>query len=244
MRKIAFCPADSNNSKYFGMLQNSLRKFHSEEELPLIRFDNETGDPDFFYKATPLLAKKLMDDGYDAVLKLDADSIITGKLDHIWEGDYDVAVVQNANPREFRAYPYQFMNIDPLKYYNCGFVVMKSKEFVEHWLNLCNSPLFISCQMREQDLLNILCLMNFKVKKLDESDKWHGLISKGYWNRIELKDGNLLLAKNDEWPQDSHKQIVAIHIAGGNNPAKMRLGPYFASVILHYLEDLTGVNLR
>ena len=43
-KRVAFCPADQNNEKFFQQLQTSLRKFHSEENLPLIRFDNTTND--------------------------------------------------------------------------------------------------------------------------------------------------------------------------------------------------------
>lgn len=237
MKVIAFCPCDDNNLKHFERLEKSLRKFHSKEELPLIRTQSN-GDPMYWYKATPFEGLELLK-SYDAVLKLDADTIITGDLMHVFEEDFDIAVVQNSNPREFQSYPYVFMNINPLDYVNCGLVVMKSKEFVAQWLNLCNSPIFPVCQMREQDLLNILLFSGYKVRYLDHSDKWHGLISKGYWPQVQVQGDNLILPKNDEWPVDSDKQIVAIHFAGGNDPNKGNYNILFSDEVVERLNWLT-----
>ena len=252
MRRIFYTIADVNNLKYFVKLKNSLAKFHLQEELRL--FDDlaiqNSQDPMFFYRATPILAKKLMDEGYDMVCKLDCDQIITGDLSHIWEGDFDVAVVQNSNPREMKTYPVAVWDIPPLDYLNCGFVVMKSKKFVEHWLSLCYSPHFDHYQMKEQDLLNILVYYgDYKVKFLDRSNKWHNLISKGYWSKIELRDigiidgkfrdFKLVLPKNDEWPQDEDKQIACLHWAGGNDPRKMEdINIKFKPEVAKWLNDL------
>ena len=134
MKRAYFTIADNNNLKYYEMMKNSLKKFTSD---PLILIDQEKiqqlGDPHFFYRATPIIAKALFKD-YDMLCKLDCDQIITGNLDHIWEEDYDVAVVRNSNPREDAKYQVRLMDIHPFSYVNCGFVVMKSKAFVEHWL--------------------------------------------------------------------------------------------------------------
>ena len=247
MKRAFFVPADNNNLKYANMLANSLKKFHPTEEIILFNEDQvkATGDPHFWYRATPALAKTLFDQGFDEVCKLDADTVITGNLDHIWEGDFDVAVVNNSNPREDKAYPVRLWNINPLAYVNCGFVVMKSKQFVDHWMGLCYSEHFQFYQFKEQDLLNIMVFYQsllvggqYKVKFLDKSDKWHGLISKGYWPQVELKDKDLVLPKNEEWPVDQDKKIVAIHWAGGNQPGKMNFKLHFKPEVVKYLEGL------
>ena len=201
--------------------------------------------------------------------KLDADTVITGNLDHIWEGEFDVAVVNNSNPREDKAYPVRLWNINPLAYVNCGFVVMKSKAFVDHWMGLCYSEHFNSYQFKEQDLLNIMVFYmsqlvsgQYKVRFLDKSDKWHGLISKGYWPNIEYKakwknnmnmsgakygtvkitqekvGDVLLLRKNEEWPKDEDKIIKVIHWAGGNQPGKMNFKLHFKPDVVKRLEEL------
>ena len=247
MKKAYFSIADQKNMVHFQKLQNSFKKFHPKEELLLVTEEQvkATGDPDFYYRATPFIAKQLMDKGYDAVCKIDADTIITGNLDHIWEDEYDVACVNNGNPRETKAYPVSVLDINPLAYVNCGFVVIKSKTFVEHWLGLCYSEHFPQYQMREQDFLNIMVYYMtvhfggpYTVKLLDMSSKWHGLISKGYWPSIELDGKKLILHKNDEWPIDEDKEIVAIHFAGGNDPQKGNYRTKFKPEVVKYLDRL------
>ena len=254
MKKCFFTIADANNMKYYEMLKNSLSKF---TDIPLILIDEakikQLGDPHFFYRATPIIAKALFKD-YDIVCKLDCDQIITGNLDHIWEGEFDVAVVKNSNPREDKVYPVRLLDIHPLSYINVGFVVMKSKLFVEHWLKLCMSEHFLNFQYREQDLLNLMVFFMgeafggpYKIRFLDDSDKWHGLISKGYWPQIELREGprgaspisdRLILPKNEEGPVDEDKEIGAIHWAGGNQAGKMNYRLHFQPAIVRKLDEL------
>jgi len=250
MKRAYFTIADKNNLKYYEMLKESLSKF-SDDKLILIDEDkvNQLGDPYFYYRATPIVAKGLLKK-YDAVCKLDADTIITGNIDHIWEGDYDVAVVKNSNPKEDARYPVRLMDIHPLSYVNCGFVVMKSKGFVENWLKLCMSDHFLNFQYREQDLLNIMVFYmsepfggQWKVRHLDDGNRWHGLISKGYWpnigiaNNPETGEKHLFLDKNDEWPKDDVKIISAIHWAGGN-VGKMNYRLHFKPKVVKYLDKL------
>jgi len=223
--RIAYTIADNNNLQYANMLENSLRKFHSEKELPFIVIGEDkikaTRDPKFFYRATPIIANDLLKE-YETVIKLDSDMIITGDISHVWEGDFDVATVQNGNPMESKAYPVGVWDITPGEYFNCGFVVMKSEKFVDHWAKLCFTRRFDNYQMREQDLLNIMCFYgDYKVRPLDIGEKWHGLVLKGYEPKVILKDDKLILPKGDEWPRDTDKEIVCWHVAGGNVPNKM-----------------------
>ena len=198
---------------------------------------------------TPIFAKELMQE-YETVVRLDSDMIITGDISHVWEGDFDVAVVQNASPREIVAQN-QMMgrsvsvwDVKALEeYVNCGFVVMKSEKFVDHWLSLC-TPDRQHYQFYEQDFLNILCFYgNYKIRFLDKekNNKWHGLASKGYWSEIIIKDKKLILPKNsgaehDMWPTDADKEIVCIHIAEGIRPGKFEgLETKFQPEVYKYL---------
>jgi len=246
MKKCVFIPSDSNNMKYAQMCINSLRKFHSQAELPVIIIDEakvkQLGDPHFWYRATPIIAKALFKD-YDVILKLDADIIITGNLDHIWEGDFDVAVVKNSNPREDKLYPIRLLDIHPFSYANCGFVVMKSKVFVDQWLGLCMSEHFNNFQYREQDLLNFMIFFmgtkfggQYKVRFLDDEDSFHGLASKSYWSNIKLVGNELVLPPTDGWP-DKEKKIKVIHWAGGN-VGKMKYRLHFQPNVCKRLDEL------
>ena len=226
----------------FDLLKNSFKKFHPNDDFILFSDDDikQTNDNMIFYRAAPYFARKLFDAGYTEVCKLDADTIVLGNLDHIWESDYDVAVVNNANPKEFKTYPVSVWDIDPLAYVNAGFVVMKSERFINHWLSLCYSPHFNNYQMKEQDLLNILVFYgDYKVKLLDASNKWHGLIARQYEPIAKLIDNKVILEKDENWPKDESKQIVAWTTAGGHNaPHKMKYNLFFNTEVSAYIDKL------
>ncbi len=249
IKVVAFTIADAKNMKFYEGLKNSLRKFHSEKELPLILIGPEQisayNDPHFFYRSSPLVAKELLKE-YDVVIKMDCDQIVMGDLSHLWdsEEEWDLGVVQNSNPREKEKYPVKVWNIDELSYVNAGLVVMKSKKFVEHWDYLCKSPHFGAYQMREQDLLNIIVFYGmYKVKFLDNSLKWHGLVSKGYEPIMELRDKEVWLPKNDEWPANEDKQVVCYHFSGGSgDEAKGNYRIRFPDKISKHIDWLISDN--
>lgn len=239
---ICFIPSDKNNLQFAKMCVNSLRKFHSEEELPLKVYDNTTGDPLFWYRSKPIIAKELIKE-YEIVIGMDADQLILGDLSETWQGNFDVAVVNNSNPMEFRTYPYQYRNIHNLSYVNNGFVVMKSEDFINEWYDMCFSALFNGAQMREQDMLNDLVHGNhYKVKRLDEGDSYFGLASKGYAPFMQLVDRKVMLPPNangeDKWP-DKMKQIKIYHWAGGVGAVdKMNYHIIFPEDIVRYIDTL------
>ena len=242
-KTIAFTIADNNNLKYYEMLKNSWNKFHPDIELKLYGEAEikSFSDPMFFYRATPIVGKQLLDEGYEIVIKIDADSIVTANLSHTWDSNFDVAVVQNSNPKEAKTYPVAVWDIPPMAYVNCGYVVMKSKGFVNHWLALCMSHHFNNYQMKEQDLLNILVFYGgYNVNFLDSGDTFHGLASKGYWQNIELQDKDLVLPQNMEWPQSGDKDIAIIHFAGGNDPAKGNYRTRFQDDVVKHLDWLVS----
>ena len=248
---LAFSIADQNNMKYFEKMEKSFHRFHPGIEIKLVSGDELekvlAQDPHFFYRATPAVAWNLFNNGdYDTIVKLDADQIITGDLSHTWEGEFDVAVVNNSNPKEFKKYPVTVWNIHPLSYVNCGYVVMKSPRFVQHWLGLCASPHFQHYQMREQDLLNIMCFYmgsNFggpyNVRFLDASQYAHGLVSKGYWLSFKKKKGQLIMPKNKEWNTED-KIVKIIHWAGGNQPDKMNFNLQFKPEVAKWLKKISS----
>ena len=203
-KKIFYTIADNNNLVHYEKLKNSLAKFHPDIELRLFGEDfvKSFGDPAFYYRATPILAMKLFNEGYDQVCKLDADQIILGKLDDIWEGDYDAACVLN-DP----TYPVGVWDIKP--YFNNGLIVLKNKEFVLHWFRLCHSEHFERYQMREQDLLNILAsdYMNYKIRNLDEGINIYGESAKPLWQTAELKGNDVMIGD---------RKLCVIHFGGGN----------------------------
>ena len=244
--KVAFVIATNNLDWQYKMFIASLRKFHSEEELPVIRVTEEQiknyNDPNFLYRGKPTIAKKLIQE-YELVIGFDCDQLITGDLSEIWkDAEYDVAVVNNSNPNEFKAYPYTFLTIHPFSYVNCGLVAMRSEAFINEWYDNCFSILYNGFQMREQDFLNLLVHGNhYKVKRLDEGDSFYSLASKGYWQYVTLTaNGELFLAKDSEgtWP-DKDKLIKVIHFAGGHeNIEKMNYRIRFQPEVIARLDEL------
>ena len=198
-------------------------------------FQTMGGTPHQMLYMTPWFAKYLFKQ-YETVVRLDSDMVITGDISSCWEGDFDVAVVQNGNPREVQAQiammgkPVGVLDVDPLHdYVNCGFVVMKNEAFVDNWIRLCTPERQRIFQFYEQDFLNIMVHYgNWKVKFLDKEDnhKWFGLIAKGYYAQARLKDNKLILpaksgTEQDTWPEDDFdREIVCIHFAGGSLPNK------------------------
>lgn len=82
MKPVFFTIADKNNMPYAVKMINSLRKFHDTEVRIITEEDiAKFKDKDFFYRATPIIANELFKEGYDVVIKLDADQIITGSLE-------------------------------------------------------------------------------------------------------------------------------------------------------------------
>lgn len=222
--RIAVVPADDNNLKHFDKLEKSLRKFHSEEELPLVRVNNPNPqDGNFWYRACPIVGKEFLRD-YETVIKLDADQIILAPINEVWEGNFDIGVVLN-DP----SYPIQVWDITHPKYYNAGLVVMKSKRFVDNWLKLCFSAHFNNYQYREQDLLTILCeYADYNVKQLD-GQKLYGEIAKPFWSQFEMRDGKVMIGD---------QQLCIYHAGGGNDPSKGNYRVKFKPEVVDYIEGL------
>lgn len=244
MKIISYTIADQKNKPYAEMMINSFHKFHPDIEVKVYD-EKDVGSKENFYRATPLFAKELIND-YDLVLKLDADQIITGDLSHAFELDYDVAGVINFSRSDIKTYgPVTTLDVPVDQYFNCGLVAMKSKKFVTHWWNLCTSYHFHHYQYKEQDLLNIMIHYgDYNIVCLDRYDPvydysaWHGLLSKGEWNRCELRGGKLILPKADDKYPERDKEIKIIHWAGGGLEQKMNYRAYFNEEVISYLDGL------
>ena len=247
-KRVFFTIADEKNMPLFQKMEKSFHHFHPTEEIKFVGQQELDvllkKDPQFFYRATPTIALNLFDQGYTEVIKIDADSLILGDLSHTWEGNFDIGVVNNGNPREMKKYPVTVLNIHPLSYLNCGYVVMKSRRFVEHWMALCASDHFMHYQMREQDLLNVMVFyMNtglngpYNVKFLDTGKYANGLITRGYEPQMILKDGEVILPKNEEWNQED-KYVKVFHYAGGNiNKGNYNL--IFKEEVAKFIDQIT-----
>ena len=100
--EIVFTIADERNLDYAKGLEASFKKFHPDKEFRIygpeqLKEIRHHEIPDFFYKATPFIAKDLIRE-YDLVVKIDADSVVTYELDNIFnDSSNDFAAVLNNN---------------------------------------------------------------------------------------------------------------------------------------------------
>lgn len=248
---IAFTIADKNNMKYADMMIKSLRKFHSEEELPLIVIGEEQlaqykADPNFFYRATPIIASKLIPE-YDMVLKLDCDQLVLGSLDQLLAfDDYDVGTVLNINRVDPKRYGLvQVQGVAANEYFNCGLVAMRSEIFVSHWLNLCQSKYFERFQYREQDILNILAHFgNYNTRCFDNYDNvnqyyaWHGLVAKGEGLNMVVRGDKIIVPRGKDNYPDRDVEVKLYHWAGGGNEAKMNYRIDFGEDVINRINEL------
>lgn len=252
---VIFTCYDEKNAPYAELFKKSLRKFHSEEELPLYEVKGEElqallkQDPMFFYRQKPIIAEKLIKE-YELVIGMDCDQLVLGKLNYLWETkDYDVATVINWNRVDPETYGLVAgWGILPTEYFNCGLVAMRSEKFVHEWKTLCFTPQFDRMPMKEQDLLNALCYFgNFNVRCLDHGDgpagmsAWWGLISKGEYTRAVLKNKEIIVPKG-EGPTPFPAQdmtLKVIHWAEGQaSPNKMNYRTRFSEEIVEYIDTL------
>lgn len=266
---IIFTCADKNNFPYSVMMLNSLRKFHDwsailvtdekdPEKLKLLPKDVEVvdlvpylqKDPMFFYRQKPTIAEPLMKE-YELVLGMDSDQIVMGDLSYILDTkDYDVGTVINWNRVDPETYgTVQGWGINPIEYFNCGLVAMRSEKFVHHWNVLSFSEQFNRLQYREQDLLNILCYYgNYNVRCFDHGDgpanmsAWWGLISKGEWLRAENRMGEIIvpIGEGDTPFPEADKVLKVIHMAGGSQENKMNYKTKFSDEVSARIDYLVS----
>jgi len=241
MKVIAFTVADKNNMKYAKKMANSFNYFHPDIEVKIYT-EKEIGDKINYYRQKPMFARELIKD-YDIVIGLDSDQIITGDLSYIFDKEFDVAVVNNFCRNDVPKYGYiGVFDIPPDQYMNCGMVIMKSKKFIDHWWELCNSYHFQKLQYKEQDILNIMVHYGtWKVIPLDSpmtAHAWHGLLSKGEWLKMKLVDDKLILPKADDMYPEEDKEIKVMHWAGGGNEPKLNYRILCTEEVIKHLDKL------
>lgn len=247
-KAVLFTVADQNNQRYAKQLENSLRKFHPESEIDFKLFtEADVGEKINYYRQKPMFARELLKE-YELVIGADSDQIITGDLNYLLTEEYDLGAVLNFNRVDPKKYGYvSCFNIPPNEYMNAGLVALRSLKLAEHWWRLCNSRYFETLQYREQDILNILVHYgDYKIECFDFPNKakdyhaWHGLIAKGEYNKVIMRDGKMILPKaQDKYPEHD-KEIKVLHTAGGGNEKKINdsYKIYFNEEVSEYIDSL------
>jgi len=145
----------------------------------------------FMYTATFLSYLKMCSENYELVINLDSDVVVTGRLDEMLVGDYDIGATQSAS----------------LDYYNSGVWSSTSKEFVRTNLKLnldshfCENWAFVHLVRYYKGAKAI-------VKVFDDVNEkvWYNERSRQWWNRLTVKDEKLYTPD---------REVKILHWAGG-----------------------------
>lgn len=254
---------NEENMKYATMMVNSLKKFHPKSPIKIFDakdLEERGGLKANYFKLTPLIAKELITE-YELVIRLDADQIILGDLHYVLEQKYDIGTVLNINRVDPSKYGVVGLMSNaphvqtgqsnwlmlPNEYYNCGFVAMRSEDFVNHWWELCNSKYFDRLQYREQDVLNYLTIFgrytSLCFDHYNEKEKyyaWHGLIAKGEESKAILKGKDVVIPMGKDNYPDRDVLFKVWHMAGGSGSPKMNYNIHFSKEVAKHIDYLVS----
>lgn len=189
------------------ILINSFKKFHPD--IDLIVFRQDMVDKVFkekginFYQAKPTFAK-LLCDVYDLIVNIDCDHVITGRLDEILKGDYDIAFPWNFNDYENAS----FENITEEMYLQAGLVASTNKSFWSVWEEANKDAM--KYLRKENDIVNLVAYdkkYEYQLKILDKNKDYYGCKSLGREPEFYIEDDKLMCRG---------EQILAYHFARGS----------------------------
>lgn len=197
------------------ILINSFKKFHPD--IPLMIYRQDKVDEIFkkhnlnFYNAKPTFAKLLVDN-YDLVVNIDADTIVTARLDPVLKGDYEVGAAWNYNRFENAS----FDNITEKMYLQAGLVASTSKKFWNEWEKQNKDAM--KYVRKENDVLNKVVygegeVPRYDLKIFDKEEGYIGCKSLGSEGRMYVEGDEILL--------DGEK-VYAYHHAKGQDFPKLR----------------------
>lgn len=227
MKKIIACVHYLSMEHDAHQCARSWNYFHPD--LPMVIIDNKFA-MDTYHKYgagfpyAPII-KPLLDE-CEMLIHLDADCIVTSRVEEILAGDFDVCSTKNNNYLGMAGSVnpgYQLPGIPIDKYINIGTFALKGdagKEFLKDWMELNALPSSANVPHFENGTFNMIFYNGkYKTKLLDEdsNDVYYGLSSAwGYggnhwqsWKQIYLDGQDLRLR---------HKLIRILHKAGAGSP--------------------------
>jgi hypothetical protein len=148
-------------------------------------------DKDFMLTATLVGYLRMLTEGYDLVIMLDSDVIVTGRLDEMLAEDYEIGVSHSIQP----------------KFYNAGIWSSRSSKFIKEYYDWD-----VNTHMDENWIF--VQLVNYyeqyrkdvRIKVLDDKDVWYNERSRQWWNRLSVKDDKLYTPD---------REVKILHWAGG-----------------------------
>lgn len=190
------------------ILINSFKRFHPD--IDLVVFRQDMIDKVFkekninFYQAKPTFAKLLISK-YDLVVNIDCDHIITGRLDEVLKGDYDVGAPWNYNDYENAS----FENITEEMYLQAGLVASTNKRFWSIWeAENLDAMKYIR---KENDILNLVVynhMPELKLKIFDRHKDYYGCKSLGREPSFTINEQGETICRDEK--------VLAYHFARGS----------------------------
>lgn len=236
-------------------LKNSARHFYPEIQC-LIHGNNiikevKTKYPwSSWYTFDPLIAEYYVNE-YELIVHIDADSIITGHLDELLLGDFDLAGVRNNNDKGLTTNIGRLMGspvhpLDEATYsLNAGLIASTSKIFWEELkeVNRKKEPITPGTgSFGEQDSFNeIFYSGRYKTKILDPvgSNVYYGVSQQicdygspieSAWKRLYMQNGELY---------SDGKKVKVIHNAAGHYVPKLQYQNWVNDPVRKFLDTIT-----
>lgn len=199
---------------------NSFKRFHSDVDLVVFRQDSI--DEIFkltgcnFFTAKPQFGR-LLAKNYDLVVNIDCDHVITGRMDSVFEQDYDYGAAWNLNDYENR----HFESIDGTikvtdeMFLQAGLVASRKPEMWDMWVEWNKEAHNYLCA--ENDTLNLMAygdqrVKDWKLRIFDKERDYYGCKSLGRESECEVVDGKLMLRG---------ERVLAYHNAKGRSFPKL-----------------------
>lgn len=199
MRKVCFTAVSDDYYYPVGthIFVNSFKRFHPD--IDLVVFRQDTVDKLFkekninWYNAKPFFAQ-LLEDSYDLICNIDADTVITGRLTEVFDNvDYDIGAAWNYNAYE-NAF---FDNITEKMYLQAGMVASVSRTFWKVWRD--GNYRAMQYVRKENDILNLVVyneMPKAKLKIFDKEKDYYGCKSLGKEPQFYIEN-NRLMCKNE-----------------------------------------------
>ena len=207
------CSDDVYETSYCRLLENSFRHFHPD--IPLVTFKtedlNRLAKPWDFFHIIPNVCLTLADQ-YDLVVHMDADSIVTARLDEVLNPTWELACVLD-NTQDGKRID-SLENLANFKGINAGLVASTRKDFWELWKATNEAQWEWSKELpfyEQSHLNNIFYSGKFNGVILERLHpaSWFGVVSRyspEAWQEIQCLDDQL-------WIEG--RRIKILHQAAG-----------------------------
>jgi hypothetical protein len=148
-------------------------------------------DKDFMLTATLVGYLRMLTEGYDLIIMLDSDVVVTGRLDEMLAEDYEIGVSHSIQPN----------------FYNAGIWSSRSSKFIKEYYDWD-----VNTHMDENWIF--VQLVNYyeqyrkdvRIKVLDDKDVWYNERSRQWWNILSVKNDSLYTPD---------REVKILHWAGG-----------------------------